>query len=396
VLAGTSLQRSLFAFPQQRYCMPLPSPNQLLAERLVQLSSECFAAAGEANDSAVPWYNPNHTVLEALEPDGTPEDPHSANWTVHPEGQWILGNHPDLSAQDKQALQDMLMSNKGAFAYSLKELPGYNGEPITFELIDPNKRMWSPPRTFTPEENTFGDGKVNEMLDANISVELPTTNKHASAVTLPMKRAPDGSWSDKRFCVDMRKVNSNTARDKYGVPLPEDLFRQMRGARFFSKVDLRSGFWQLRLSEEAQKQVAYWWRGKLYTFTRLPFGHVNATAIFQRVMEYELQRACLSHCSCVFVDDVCIYSNTFAEHIQQLSTLFKHFEKVGLRAHPAKSIVAADCIPYLGHIISSKDLRPEPAKIAAMQASNPLPLSSSCNHTWGCSTTTVVMCLTSV
>eukprot|EP00775_Hariotina_reticulata_P015043 gene15043-biopygen878 len=106
-----------------------------------------------------------------------------------------------------------------------------------------------------------------------------------------MKRAPDGSWTDKRFCIDFRHVNSNTVVDKYGMPLPEDLFRRMQGAKVMSKLDMRSGFFAVALDEESKLQTAFWWRGKLYAFNRLPFGHVNATAIFQRRMELELQQA---------------------------------------------------------------------------------------------------------
>ncbi len=369
--AGTSIQQQQLlywpGYTQQHY-----GPNQLLAAQFQQLPFQQAAAAeADADSSSAGWYSPNSTVLEQLEPDGAPEDLHSANWTVHPEGQWIIGNHPSLSATDLEALVKVLTEEKGAFAYTLDEIPGYEGEPLTFQLIEPDKRMWSPQRHYTEEELAFGDAKVQEMLQAKIVEEIPTTNPHASAVTLPMKRAPDGSWSDKRWCVDLRKVNSNTVVDRHGVPLPEDLFRRMRGAKYFSKIDLRSGFWQMRLSPEAKQQMAFWWRGKLYTFNRLPFGHVNATAVFQRAMETELQKAGLSHCSCVFVDDVCIFSDNFADHLQQLRQLLQHFQKCGLRAHPAKSIVAADCIPYLGHLLSASDLRPEPAKIAAMQALKP-------------------------
>ena len=94
------------------------------------------------------------------------------------------------------------------------------------------------------------------------------------------------------------------------MPLPEDLFRRMQGAKVMSKLDMRSGFFAVALDEESKLQTAFWWRGKLYAFNRLPFGHVNATAIFQRRMDLELQQAGLNHCSCVFVDDVCIYSNS--------------------------------------------------------------------------------------
>jgi hypothetical protein len=182
-----------------------------------------------------------------------------------------------------------------------------------------------------------------------------------------MKRAPDGSWTDKRFCIDLRAVNENTVVDKFGLPLPEALFRRMAGAKFLTKIDLRSGFWQLRLSESAQHLVAFWWRGRMYTYTRLPFGHVNATALFQRVMETELGNAGVSRAA-AFVDDVVLWDNTFEEHLEQLDRLLQHFIKVNLRAHPAKTVVAAEKIGYLGHLVSASVCQPEEAKVAAINA----------------------------
>ena len=106
----------------------------------------------------------------------------------------------------------------------------------------------------------------------------------------------------------------------------------------------------------------------LYRFTRLPFGHVNATAIFQKIVEHELQQAGLGHCAVVFVDDVCIYSRNFDEHLQCLRILLRRFQTVGLRAHPSKSILCSDSIPFLGHVVSADGIQPEQAKVAAMQA----------------------------
>eukprot|EP00775_Hariotina_reticulata_P001951 gene1951-biopygen3449 len=155
------------------------------------------------------------------------------------------------------------------------------------------------------------------MVQAGIVIEIETTNPYASAVTLPMKRAPDGSWTDRRWCLDMRKINANTVPDKYGMPLPEELFRRVRGAKFLSKIDLRSGFWQLRLSPAAQQQVAFWWRNRLYTYTRLPFGHINATAVFQRAIETKLRAAGVTKAA-VFVDDLIVWADSFDEHLEQL------------------------------------------------------------------------------
>lgn len=290
---------------------------------------------------------------------------------------------------------DLLGREKGAFAYSLDDIPGYSERLVSFKLIDPNKGMFSPSRRYTEEELAFGDEKVQEML-AGVAREIASTNPHAAQITLPMKRASDGSWTDKRFCWDGRLVNANSVIDKYGVPLPEELFRRVRGSKYLVKADFCSGFWQLKLDEDSQSQVAFWWRNKLYTYTRLPFGHVNATAIFQRVMETELQKAGLSHCSAPFVDDVILWADTHDEMLQRLESLPQHLQTVGLRLHPATTIVGAQCLPYLGHLVSAESCKPEPAKIAGIRPCCHPPTSSSCRPSWACSTTTGDMCPTSM
>lgn len=127
----------------------------------------------------------------------------------------------------------------------------------------------------------------------------------------------------------------------YGLPLPEELFRRIRGHKFFVKADFRAGFWQLNLSEEAQQHVAFHApdSGKRLTYTRLCFGHVNATALFQRVMEKELATASLSHYAAPFVDDVIMWCDSWEEIMSNFRQLLQHLKTVGLRLHPAKTIV---------------------------------------------------------
>eukprot|EP00775_Hariotina_reticulata_P013865 gene13865-biopygen15796 len=297
-----------------------PKPGQFVPAEVHELRRQISLQS--LIDSSQP--RPDITIsypsaLDQLTPEGEAEQPHDSRWTVDPEGKWIMGNHPDSTPEQRQRLRDVLLKHQhSSFAYSLKDLVPYTGPlgPAHFELKE-DKAMWQPQRHYTPEEHEVGDTKVAEMLEADIIAEVPTTNRHASAITLPMKRAPDGSWTDKRFCIDLRHVNSNTVADK------------------------------------------------------LPFGHVNATAIFQRRMELELQQAGLTHCTSVFVDDVSVFSNTMEEHIDQLDKLLTHFAKAGLRAHPSKTIVAVDCLPYLGHLVTASELKPDPAKVAAMHALQP-------------------------
>eukprot|EP00775_Hariotina_reticulata_P002868 gene2868-biopygen4480 len=329
-----------------------------------------LSAMQVAGDPSAQWFRPGPEILQHLEPQGPSDVPHDAAWSIHPEGKWVVGNHPEASAADMQAMVDMLFSNKAAFAYDLDEVPGYQGPPIDFPLIDQQKNMFAKQRQYTTEEFEFGDDKLKEMLQSGIVVEIPTTNPYVSCITLPLKRAPDGSWTDKRFCIDLRDVNANITVDHFGMPLPEEIFRRIAGAKFLAKIDMRAGFWQIRLSEQAQQLTAFWWRGRMYAYTRMPFGYVNATAVFQRVMDTELAAAGIDNAT-VFVDDVLLWADTFEAHLQQLDLLFKHFVKVGLRAHPAKTVVAAQTIGYLGHLISATECQPEEAKVAAIKALEP-------------------------
>jgi len=282
-----------------------------------------------------------------------------------------------MTPEQHAQLRQMLVEEKQAFAYSLAELPGYSGDLGHVEIHMKNdKPVWSAPRRFSPLEMEIGREKVQEMLEGGVISEISTLNaKHASAVTMPAKKDPNGAWTDKRFCVDLRKHNENVIVDRYKMPLPEDLFRRVQGAKWLSKLDCRSGFFNLVLSEASRPLTAFWWEGRLYAFNRLPFGHVNATAYFQRTMEHEINQAGLAHCCLVFVDDCLVVSDSFEEHLQHLRMLLRRFKQVGLRCHPAKSILGGNKMPYLGHVVSADGMAPEAAKVAAIQKL-PVPRSS--------------------
>jgi hypothetical protein len=330
-----------------------------------------FAAAGsdEQPREKGQQLHPFKAPIDAFSPEGERgEESLDSRWVHDPEHGWIYGGHPDATPEQMEQLKCMLADEKAAFAYSLQDLPGYCGDLAPAELkMKHDQPVWSPPRRYSPLELSIGDEKVGEMLAAGIISEIHTDCKYASATTMPAKKDADGNYTDRRFCIDLRKINDNSVVDRFRTPLPEELFQRMQGSTWLTKLDCRSGFFNVPLSDESKQYTAFWWRGKLFAFNRLPFGHVNSTAIFQRIMETELQRAGLSHCAVVFVDDVCVHSRTFEEHLIHVRALLRLFIKVGLRAHPGKTIVATDALPYLGHVVSATGLRPEQAKVAAMQ-----------------------------
>ena len=103
--------------------------------------------------------------------------------------------------------------------------------------------------------------------------------------------------------------------DRHPLPLAEELFRSMSGSKFFTVIDLRSGFFQLHVHPDDQPKTAVWWRSSLWMMTRVPFGARNAPAYFTRVMQYEISKAGLGHCCLSFIDDLAIHSRTAEEHI---------------------------------------------------------------------------------
>ncbi len=312
-----------------------------------------------AQQKPAAWYRPDPSFLDQLQPELEPEMPFDANWEVHKDGQWILGNHPEATPQQRQRLIQLLEQHRTAFAYSAKEMTGYTGGEVDLQLYDPNKRMYQPPRNFHGEELKVGDEKVAELREADFIFKREgSANQHAYNLTFPLKRAPDGSWSDRRAASDLRTVNANTPQDCYRTPLPETVFDRVAAANttVMSKLDCRQGFLNLKMSVRSQEICTFHWRGNLY-------GHINATAYFQRVMDKEIAAAGLSHTIAVFVDDILLFSPDMETHLRDLQRLLSHLESVSIKLHPAKSILAAVCVPYLGHLLDAKHLSPEPAKV---------------------------------
>jgi len=268
----------------------------------------------------------------------------------------------------------MLVNHKQAFAYSLKELPGYNGPPISIQMVDPDKPIQARQRQYSKLESDIRDSKCQELQEVGFISEIPTTNPWSSNPTMPAKKDADGNWTDHRFCINYIRVNDGTVTDNYSPPLPEDLFQAVQGCKVFSKLDERSGFHQLPLDEASKNVTAFWWGRRLFRYERLPFGLKNSTAYFQRVMDQVLREAGLDHCARAFVDDVLIFSQDKETHLQHVQQVLEALYKVGLRVHPGKCVFATDRVEYLGHMVTPDGLEPLAAKVEAM-AALPVPTS---------------------
>ena len=149
--------------------------------------------------------------------------------------------------------------------------------------------------------------------------------------------------------------------------LPDSLFQQVGKARWFSKIDLRGAFHQVPVKEEDQYKTAFWWNNQLWCYTRVPYGLVNSPATLQRIMDTELSNAGLTDFAVCFVDDLLVYSDTEEEHHEHVRQVLRMLHKVGLRAHPDKSLFCCDAVEYLGFLIGHGHLSPHESKIQAIK-----------------------------
>ena len=183
----------------------------------------------------------------------------------------------------------------------------------------------------------------------------------ASAVVLVRKK--DGGL---RLCIDLRKLNNRTIKDGYSLPRIDDTLDCLHGAKWFSTLDLKSGYWQVELEEEAKPLTAFT-MGPLgfWECERMPFGLTNAPATFQRLMESCLGELNLSWCI-IYLDDIIVFSQMPEEHLVRLQAVFDKLKAAGLKLKPSKCELFKKQINYLGHVVGQEGVSTDPDKIKAV------------------------------
>jgi transposase InsO family protein len=166
-----------------------------------------------------------------------------------------------------------------------------------------------------------------------------------------------------RICVDFRLLNEAIVRQPYQMPSLEDIITRLGGAKIFSSLDARSGYYQIRIEEESQKYLGFTTPIGRFKFMRLPFGISSAPEMYQKVMNHILQGL---QGVVVYLDDVLVFGATMEEHDKRLKMVLKRVEESGIKLNGEKCVFGVSELQFLGHNLSEKGIQPTKQKQTAL------------------------------
>ncbi|XP_052623591.1 uncharacterized protein LOC128128868, partial [Lactuca sativa] len=210
-----------------------------------------------------------------------------------------------------------------------------------------------------PTEMQELSSQLSELLDKGFI--RPSYSPWGAPVLFVKKK--DGSF---RMCIDYRELNKLTVKNRYPLPRIDDLFDQLQGASYFSKIDLRSGYHQLKVREEDIPKTAFRTRYGHYEFVVMPFGLTNAPAAFMDLMN-RICRPFLDNFVIVFIDDILVYSRSKEEHGQHLRQVLETLRSEKLYAKLSKCEFWLRSVNFLGHVVSQDGIHVDPSKVKAVE-----------------------------
>ena len=184
---------------------------------------------------------------------------------------------------------------------------------------------------------------------------------NSNILRVPKKGDTPGLILD-RFCIDPRPLNARLKDNNFPVPRIEDNFNKLQGCKFFSKLDLESGFHQIPIRKEDQMKTAFTFKGKQYMFKKAPFGIKTMPAHFQRVIQslfVDLESVS------VYIDDIAIASRTESEHTETLKLVIKRLTSANLKLNMSKCVFGTKSMNLLGFVVSEKGIAVEQEKAKA-------------------------------
>ncbi|KAL0539963.1 hypothetical protein IC582_024185 [Cucumis melo] len=276
------------------------------------------------------------------------------------QGTWgILASVVDTREADVSLSSEPVVRDyPDVFPEELPGLPPHREVEFAIELEPGTVPISRAPYRMAPAELKELKVQLQELLDKGFI--RPSVSPWGAPVLFVKKK--DGSM---RLCIDYRELNKVTVKNRYPLPRIDDLFDQLQGATVFSKIDLRSGYHQLRIKDEDVPKTAFRSRYGHYEFIVMSFGLTNAPAVFMDLMN-RVFREFLDTFVIVFIDDILIYSKTEAEHEEHLRMVLQTLRDNKLYAKFSKCEFWLQQVSFLGHVVSKAGVSVDPAKIEAV------------------------------
>lgn len=257
------------------------------------------------------------------------------------------------------ALLELIDTYKDLFAEPAG-LPPSRAYDHTIPLMDGVQPFKLRPYRYTPAQKNEIEKQVIHLLKNTMIQE--SCSHFASPVLLVKKK--NGEW---RLCVDFRRLNAYTIKNRFPLPIIEELFEELLGAGWFTTLDLRSGFHQILVALGDQHTTAFQTHMGHYEYKVMPYGLTGALATFQAIMNHIL-RPLLRKCVVVFIDDILIYSKTYEEHVQHIKMVFDILREHQFHVRLSKCSFAQQQLKYLGHVLSPAGVATDPSKIAVIKS----------------------------
>lgn len=264
----------------------------------------------------------------------------------------------EVDDQDERLRSCVCEEYADVFAESLP--PGLPPERhIDHEIhLTDDKPEYRPAYRLSPNEQDELNKQLTQLIDNGL-IEPACSPWGAPVLFAPKKNGK------LRMCIDYRALNSKTVKDRFPLPRIDDCFDKLQGTRYFTLLDLTSGYWNVRVRPEDRHKTAFNTRYGSYQWRVLPFGLCNAPGTFQRLMT-NVFRDMIDQGVTVYLDDIMIASKTKAEHIIKVKQVLERLRENKLYANKDKCVFGAKRLRYLGHVVSEHGIGVDQDKVNAI------------------------------
>ena len=265
----------------------------------------------------------------------------------------------EIQPQFRKKLEELLKNNEDVFPDELpKGRPPARAVEHAIKLVEGAEPVNRPPYRFRPKEQAEMESQIKELLAQGFI--RPSYSPYGAPVLFVPKK--DGRW---RMCVDYRALNKDTIKDKYLLPRIDDLLDRLGKARYFTKLDLASGYHQIGVKESDIHKTAFRTNRGHFEYIVMPFGLTNAPATFQRLMNKVFDKEWGVYVL-VYLDDILVFSKDAESHFKHLETVLGRMKEAKLYGRLHKCEFMKEEVEYLGFKVSQEGIKPMEDKVQAV------------------------------